>query len=481
MSVLSLLVTASLSGQQKTRFPDLRTALLAGGQMNGGFGPANLSWIDGGKRYSYIKSQEGGDEIRAFDPATGQDTLVFSAKGLTFPDSSAPFAYDQFQWAADYKHLVFQTNFQPIYRNSGTQDFYIYSLADRSLKLAARGARTAQLSPDGSMLGLERNGNLYAYDFATKHETQLTADATEHVFNGHYDWVYEEEFGQGQAWNWSPDSRHLAYWQVDERAEPVVQLSDYSRLHQDWTRIRIPQPGDSNPTVRIGVVDVKSGARTWLNPGLSGNYYVPRIYWTSRADTLALLTLNRQQDTLRVFFFDVKTGGKRLVLTQTSRTWIDVYDFYAGVQDLISFPTGRTEFYWLGDQDGWQHIYRYDYSGRLINQVTKGKWIVARIEGMDPGRGLIYYTGTEATPLERQLYEIRVDGTGKRVLTTAAGTHHIDMSPDTRYYVDRWSSLTTPQQSELWSTGTRMVKTLADNQAVKTWLQTNAYAPTEIF
>src|SRR4029077_9905838 len=207
--------------------------------------------------------------------------------------------------------------------------FYIYSLADRSLKLAARGARTAQLSPDGSMLGLERDGNLYTYDFASKHETQLTSDATEHVFNGHYDWVYEEEFGQGQAWNWSPDSRHLAYWQVDERAEPVVQFSDYSGLHQDWTKIRIPQPGDSNPTVRIGVVDVKSGARTWLNPGLSGDYYVPRIYWTSRADTLALLTLNRRQDTLRVFFFDVKTGGKRLVLTQTSRTWIDVYDFYA--------------------------------------------------------------------------------------------------------------------------------------------------------
>jgi dipeptidyl-peptidase-4 len=479
--MLSLLITVSLAGQQKSRFPDLRTALLSGGQMNGGFGPAGLTWIDGGKRYSYIKSDQGGDEIRAFDPATGKDTLVFSAKGITFPDSSAPFAYDNFQWAADYKHLVFQTNFQPIYRNSGTQDFYIYSLADRSLKLAARGARTAELSPDGSMLGLERDGNLYAYDFASKHETQLTSDATEHVFNGHYDWVYEEEFGQGQAWNWSPDSRHLAYWQVDERAEPVVQFSDYGGLHQDWTKIRIPQPGDSNPTVRIGVVDVKTGARTWLNPALTGDYYVPRIYWTSRADTLALLTLNRQQDTMRVFFFDVKTGGKRLVLTQTSRTWIDVYDFYAGVQDLISFPKGRTEFYWLGDQDGWQHIYRYDYSGRLINQVTKGQWIVARIEGMDPTRGLIYYTGTEATPLERQLYEIRVDGTGKRPLTTTAGTHHIDMSPDTRYYVDRWSSLTAPQQSELWSTGARMVKGLTDNQKVKTWLQSNDYAPTEIF
>ncbi|HZH40826.1 MAG TPA: DPP IV N-terminal domain-containing protein [Gemmatimonadales bacterium] len=449
--------------------------------MNGGFGPRGLTWIDGGKRYSYIGGTGDAEEIRAFDPATGKDTLIFAAKGLTFPDSSEPFSYNQFQWTRDSRNLVFQTNFQPIYRRSGIQDFYVYSLADHTLKLAARGARTAELSPDGSMLGLERGGNMYVYDFAAKRETQLTRDASELVYNGHFDWVYEEEFGQAQAWTWSPDSRHVAYWQVDERAEPVVQFSDYQGLHQDWTKIRIPQPGDSNPTVKIGVVDVKSGTQVWLNPGLTGDYYIPRIYWTSRPDTLALLTLNRQQDTLRLFFFDVKTGGKRQVLTLGSRTWIDVYDFYAGVNDLMTFPAGRSEFYWLGDQDGWQHIYRYDYSGRLLNQVTKGKWIVARIEGMDPARGLIYYTSTEVSPLERQLYEVHTDGSGKRRLTTTAGNHHINMSPDTKFYVDRWSSLTTPQQVDLWSTGQKLVKNLENNAPVKTWLASHEFSQPELF
>ena len=449
--------------------------------MNGGFGPRGLTWIDGGKRYSYIGGTGDAEEIRAFDPAAGKDTLIFAAKGLTFPDSSEPFSYNQFQWTRDSRNLVFQTNFQPIYRRSGIQDFYVYSLADHTLKLAARGARTAELSPDGSMLGLERGGNMYVYDFAAKRETQLTRDASELVYNGHFDWVYEEEFGQAQAWNWSPDSRHVAYWQVDERAEPVVQFSDYQGLHQDWTKIRIPQPGDSNPTVKIGVVDVKSGTQVWLNPGLTGDYYIPRIYWTSRPDTLALLTLNRQQDTLRLFFFDVKTGGKRQVLTLGSRTWIDVYDFYAGVNDLMTFPAGRSEFYWLGDQDGWQHIYRYDYSGRLLNQVTKGKWIVARIEGMDAARGLIYYTSTEVSPLERQLYEVHTDGSGKRRLTTTAGNHHINMSPDTKFYVDRWSSLTTPQQVDLWSTGQKLVKNLENNAPVKTWLVSHEFSQPELF
>ena len=481
VSVLSLLLAASLSGQQKARFATLRDAVLAGGKMNGGAGPRGLTWIDGGRRYSYTTRGAGGEEIRAFDPATGQDTLVFSATGLTFPDSTAPFEYESFQWARDSKHLVFQTNFKQIYRRSGTQDIYVYSLADHSLKLAARGARTAELSPDGARLGLERGGNLYAYDFATKHETQLTSDATDLVYNGHFDWVYEEEFGMAQAWNWSPDSRHVAFWQVDERAEPVVQFSDYSGHHPEWTRIRIPQPGDSNPVVKIGVVDVQSGRRVWMDPGLTGDYYVPRIYWTSRPDTLAVLTLNRAQDTLHLFFFDVTTGGKRLVLTQTSSTWIDVYDFYAGVQDLMTFPAGKAEFYWVSDQDGWQHLYRYSYSGRLVDQVTHGKWSVTRVEGMDPQRGLIYYTSTEASPLERQLYEVRADGTHERRLTDAAGTHRIDMSPDTRYYVDSWSSTTSPQVTELRTSDGKLVKTLGDNDAVKTWLSANAFAPPRIF
>ena len=478
--VLSL-VAPTLSGQQKTRFASVRDALVGSGGMNGAFGLPGFTWIDGGKRYSYIKREQRSEEIRAFDPATGKDTLVFSAQGLTFPDSSAAFTYNEFQWTADSRNLVFETNFRPIYRRSGIQDFYVYSVADHKLKLATRDARTAELSPDGSMLGLERGGNMYVYDFAAKRETQLTKDGAELVYNGHYDWVYEEEFGQAQAWNWSPDSRHIAYWQVDERSEPVVQFSDYQGLHQDWTKIRIPQPGDSNPTVKIGVVDVKSGANTWLNPGLAGDFYIPRIYWTSRPDTLALVTLNRQQDTMRLFFFDVKTGGKRLVLTKTSNTWIDVYDFYAGVNDLMTFPAGRSEFYWVGDEDGWQHIYRYDYSGRLINQVTKGKWIVARIEGMDPARGLIYYTSTEVSPLERQLYEIHVDGSGKKRLTTTAGNHHINMSPDTRYYTDRWSSMTSPHQVELWATGGKMVKSLAGNESTKTWLASHEFSPPELF
>jgi dipeptidyl-peptidase-4 len=162
---------------------------------------------------------------------------------------------------------------------------------------------------------------------------------------------------------------------------------------------------------------------------------------------------------MTLFLFDVTPGGRREVMREKSSTWIDVYDFYAGVNDMMSFPAGSHEFFWLSDRDGWQHIYRYDYSGRLIKQVTTGAWSATRIEGVDPAAQQIFYTSTEASPLQRQLYRIGFDGTGKTRVTTTEGTHAIDMSPGARWFIDRWSSTRQPLQVELWSAAGRKVRT----------------------
>jgi len=471
------------SAQEKQRFANMDEALQAGAILRGRQGPQNVNWIEGGARFSYTDrdARTGTPLIRAYDPPTGKDTVLFTTTGVTVPGTNQPFTYDGFEWAADSKHLVFQTNFRPIYRRSGISDYYIYSLASRSMQLATKDARTGELSPNGAMLGFERNGDMYVTTLANHQEKRLTRDASEHVYNGHFDWVYEEEFGLAQAWKWSSDSRYIAYWQLNDSAEPQIQISDYSGLHQEWEKLRIPQVGDSNATVRIAVVNVATGQNTWLNTGERGEFYIPRIYWTSRADTLAVITLNRLQNTMKLFFFDVKTGGRREVMTETSKTWLDVYDFYAGVDDMMSFPENSHEFFWLSDRDGYQHLYRYDYSGKLINQVTRGNWNATRIEGSDAKGQTIYYTSTEASPLQRQLYSIRFDGTNQRRITTAEGNHRINMSPSATYFIDRYSSLKQPTQVELWTASGQKLRTMENNSAVTTWLATHAYSPAEIF
>jgi dipeptidyl-peptidase-4 len=397
------------------------------------------------------------------------------------PGTGQPLAYESFQWARDSRHILFLTDFRPIYRNSGISDFFLFDRETNTVRVAADDARTAELSPDGRLVGFERGGDLYVVEAGSGQERRLTTSGSDTIFNGVFDWVYEEEFGLTQAWQWSPDSRRIAYWQTDERGVPAVRLTDYEGQHPDWVESPYPKVGDENPEVRIGVVDVASGETRWMDTGISEEHYVPRIYWTSDPSLLAVTTLNRAQNHFQVFLFDVETGERTKVLDETSDAWIDVYDFFAGILDFLTFPEGVREFFWISDRTGHQHLYRYDYEGKLLGQVTQGDWSVTRVEAIDPERRMVYYTSTEVSPLERHLYAVSFDGSGKRKITEARGTHAVDVSPDGRWFIDRWSNTETPQQVEVWSTEGRRLAVLTDNARVVQFTQQNAYSPKELF
>ena len=227
ISALTFLIffVNGLRAQDRKEYTSLANALQSAGSLHGKPGPISVNWIHGGDQYSFIT----GHEIHTLDPKSLEEKTVFTNSGLLFPGSGKPFNYESFQWSHDSRHLVFKTNFRHIFRNSGISDYYIYDVESRQLQQAARDARSAELSPDGSMVGIERNGNMFVYNFSTGKELSLTDDSTSETgtFNGHYDWVYEEEFGQGQAWNWSKDSKYIAFWQFDERPVPIFQMTNY--------------------------------------------------------------------------------------------------------------------------------------------------------------------------------------------------------------------------------------------------------------
>jgi dipeptidyl-peptidase 4 len=463
-------------------YNSLRDALLSGNLQTSN-GPQGVNWIDNGNRYSFIatNSESSLTEIRVYDPVTNTDELVFNGSDLTFPGSDEPFEYRSFQWADDSRHLLFETRFRPVYRHSGIADYYFYSLDDNSLELVAKDAGTAELSPDGSMIGFERDGDMYVYDFTDGEETRLTTDAREHVFNGRFGWVYEEEFGLAQAWSWSNDSRYIAYWQEDESQVPVFQMTDFSGVHSDFVKIRYPKAGDKNPYVRIGVVDVHSGKQQWLKTDETDDSYIPRIYWTSDSHVLAVVHLNRNQNHLKLFFFDVRTGERNLVFEETSDTWIDVFNFFEGINHFFFFPDNVREFFWISDRDAYRHLYRYSYEGELRNQVTHGEWDVAYIHDVDDEEQLIYYSSTETSPLERHLFSVRFDGTGKKRISSEPGRHSFDVSPNTRYYIDRWSDTQTPTMVVLRSIDGNKIKFLEDNSSITRFKENHFYSPRELF
>ena len=471
--------------QTLQEYQSLQHALFSAGQLTGERGPQNITWIEGGERFSYMEfnQQTQSNEIRVYSPADDEEILLFSNSEHTFPGSDREFNFRSFQWSDDFRYLVFQSDFQPIYRYSGTADYYYYSIEDEALDLIAEAAFTAELSPDGQKVAYHRDGEMFVFDLDSSEETQLTFDAKDNFYNGRFGWVYEEEFGQVQAWKWSHDSRYIAYWQSDERHVKRFVSTDYEGQYPEYTDIPYPKVGEKNPVVRIGVVEVETGENRWMDIDL-GDDLIPRIYWTSNGGELAIVKMNRQQNELELYFYDVETGSGTLIMDeQAEKGWIDVFDFFAGIDDYFLFPDDREEFLWISDRNGFKHLYRYGYDGGLINQVTDGNWQVTNVFAVNSEEGRIFYESTEDSPLERHLYSINFDGSDKVKHSHEEGHHSFSMGPDGRYYIDTWSNTSTPTNVELWTTenGGEMLKKLIDNQGVQDYIEHYAYSERELF
>lgn len=482
MLAFVLVLPQKSQAQEKERYSSVKEALQSSSKLRGSSGPRNVNWIDDGDRYSYMQynSDTESTEIRAYDPSNKEDVLIFNNKEYTYPQNDSTFEYSSFQWSKDSKYIVFRSNFRPVYRRSGISDYYLYSIEDDELQLLVRDARTAELSPDGSKIGYEREGDLFVYNLATKEEKQLTDSGAENFYNGRFGWVYEEEFGLAQAWAWSPDSKNIAYWQTDETEVNIFQMTDYSGQHPEYVKIPYPKVGDENPKIKIGVVKVEDGQKQWMDLDI-GDGYIPRIYWTSQEQQLAVVHLNRPQNHLKLSFHDTESGEGKLIMEEQSENWIDVFDFFAGINHLFFFPKDSKEFFWLSDRDGYSHMYRYDYSGKLKNQVTKGNWEVTFVHTVDYTDKKIFYTSTEASPLERHLYSVDFSGKNKIKLTTEPGTHNITMGPNARYYLDSFSNTEIPTQVELRKSDATLLEKLEDNASVSEYIKKHVYAPKELF
>lgn len=479
--IIFFLSSQQLLLAQKETYENLRQALFSSAQLIGEVGPKSINWIDNGERFSFIETTEEGKQlIKIYNPKNGKEEVVFDASNLTFPGTDESFTYRSFQWTKDSKYILFQTRFRPIWRNSGNADYYYYSIEDKTLKLVADDAFTAEVSPDGTKVGYGRDGNLFVYDFSTGEDTQLTFDAKGQIYNGRFGWAYEEEFGLVQAWKWSPDSRFIAYWQSDESEVPIYQISDYSEQHPEYDKIPYPKVGDTNPTVKVGVIDLQDNSQQWMDVALKGGY-IPRIYWTSETGQLAIVYLNRAQTHLKLFFNDAISGEGKLIMEEKSDAWIDVFDFFAGIMDLFIFPEDTKEFFWISDRDGWSHLYRYDYEGKLVNQVTQGEWEVVLVHAVDPKAKMIYYSSTEDSPLERQLYAVNYKGSKKKKLSQVEGLHTINMSPHGQFYLDKYSNVNTPIKVGLYNNEGKLLETLVDNANVETYVSQHFYSPRELF
>jgi len=350
-------------------------------------------------------------------------------------------------------------------------ELYYYRLAQAKIKpqverIDTRGFATdASVSPLGAHIAYIRDQNLYAYHILDKQTTALTSDGSGAVKNGMAEFVAQEEMDRSTGYWWAPDDKHIAFARVDESPVTLTQRFEIAADNVATFAQRYPAAGGANVLVKLGVVDVASGAITWIDLGNEQDIYLARVDWLPDGKTLAIQRQSRDQRTLDLLFADIATGQSRLVLTETSKTWIDL-------NDELSFLKNSREFIWASSRDGHQHLYLYDYAGLLIRQLTAGDWNVdalrtRAIKGIDEKHRLIYFTATEKNPTERQLYSTSLDTSDPHSIhriSVENGVHGITMARDARFYVDNFVSRSQPPQVSLHSADGALVAPLLENR-----------------
>ena len=326
-------------------------------------------------------------------------------------------------------------------------------------------ASDAAISPAGGYVAFVREQNLHVYDLAARQEKALTADGGGPIKNGMAEFVAQEEMDRTTGYWWAPDDRHIAFARVDETPVKLTERFEIAADNVATFAQRYPAAGDPNVLVRLGVIDVHSGAVTWIDLGGDTDIYLARVDWLPDGRTLAIQRQSRDQRKLELLFADIGTGRTRVVLTETSQTWIDL-------NNELTFLHRSHEFIWASGRDGHLHLYLYGDDGRLLRQLTAGAWNVddfrtRAIKGIDEKHRRVYFTATAKSPTERQLYSTSLDTQDPDRITRISqedGVHGVTMSTSARFYVDNFTSSTQPPQVALHAADGRRLAFLLENR-----------------
>jgi dipeptidyl-peptidase-4 len=433
-----LLVVPQSVTAQLTKKP-LTVEMIFGGELSKP-SPSQTVWTPDGHVSFFLPSDVGGRDLWIFDTSSGEKRLLLSADELRrlAPSPSQAtsserertrrtrFGVPGYHWSPDGKTLLFPSSGQII----------LYDLSNEEATTLAppkTGVVDPKFSPNGEHIAFVYEHDIWVVPTGGGTEKQITFGGHELLLHGDLDWVYPEELGFRTGYTWSPDSRHIAFLEMDESVVPTYPITDLLSIQATVDLQRYPKPGDPNPKVRVGIVDIETGAMAWID---RASEYIARINWVD-PDTLAIQLLDRAQEELEIIHVNPTTGRSRSILTERDDHWIDV------TNDLTYLKDGA-EFLWTSERTGFRHIYLYERDGGLIRRLTEGDWQVGQISGLDEENGWVYFTADKDQPIGQDLYRVKLDGTGLERLTEEKGTHRIDMNPGATAYLDVFSSQTDP-------------------------------------
>jgi dipeptidyl-peptidase-4 len=405
--------------------------------------PTSIRWLPDSKRVSFVEKRGEGEEKQTYlvlAELNGRRRTLCIADTVSVPDDLSSsdgdkFKFGTYRWAArgDLGVLRFKGDLFTINHKNG--DIVRRTRTDVSEANIA-------FSPDGKMIAFTRKHDLWAIDIEEGTEIQLTDTGDDSLLNGVLDWVYMEELftrGNVKGYWWSPDSRKIAYLQINEQPVETFPIVDFLPTYNRADMQHYPKAGSKNPIVRVGIYHFDTGETVWTDVDTEDDSYIARVHWLGGSDKVAIEKLNRNQDHLELRFADAATGVSEPILEERKDTWVNV-------TYMKHFYEDADRFVWNSERDGHSHLYLYKTDGSLVRPLTQGEWDVTSLDAVDEKRGHIYFTALEKSILERQLYRVGENGRDLRRVTRGEGTHSVEFSPDNRYYIDSYANATTPKQ-----------------------------------
>ena len=458
--VLYFVFTIAVFGQQKITVEEIYSGAFRAKGMD------ELQSMKNTNQYTVLNYDNASRsmQIDLFDFATLKKvtTLIDSKNFPVLVDG-----IDSYTFSPDEKLILIANSTNPIFRHSFTADYYLYDTTTKNIsKVFDFQVQEPTFSPDGKKIAFARENNLYVYDIASKQITAITTDGKKNsVINGITDWVYEEEFAFVRAFDWSKDSKKVAYIRFDESQVPEFSMSIFKKdLYPTVETFKYPKAGEKNSEVSLHIYDVASKGSQKVNLSQYSDFYIARMQWTNDANVLSAQVLNRHQDNLDLLFVDGNSGATKVVLNEKDKAYVDVTDNLTFLKD--------NSFIWTSEKDGFNHIYLYDKTGKLKNQVTKGNWEITNYYGFDEKSNTVFYQSVENGSINRDVYSINLNGKNKLRLSKTTGTNAATFSPNFQYFINTFSSATQPTTYTLNEAKTgAQVQVIEKNEALATKLK----------
>ena len=416
---------------------------------------------------TYGQMSADGKRVESYSFRTGQQVAVLfdvaTARGAKLEE------VDDYIMSPDGRRMLIQTQTKSIYRHSFTAVYYIYDIRNNKLEPLSDGGpqQTPVFSPDGNQIAFVRDNNIYLvkllYDNA---ESQVTKDGKRNeIINGIPDWVYEEEFSTNSSMVFSADSKQLVWVRYDESAVKQYSMQLFKGLYPERTEFaeypgaytyKYPVPGQANSQVSVWSYNIQSRQTRKIAVPLDADGYIPRIKATSDPSKIAVFTMNRHQDQLRIYMANPLSTVCQLAIEDQVEKYIkeDVLDEVQITDHHILLPSER---------DGFNHLYLYNLNGQLQRQIVTDKYEVREVYGYDEKTGDTYFAANPNGPLEQQVMVAHANGK-LETLTVKAGVNRAIFSQNFKYFINSWSDINHPVVYTLCQNNGKMLLTLIDNQ-----------------